>query len=161
MSVAWLEQVQSNIEAAESTYAHALQVFESACGPDSSDACNARNHLATLRMRYRGDIQNAEVLLCKSMDSLSRVLGENHPYTIRTLAHMSELYMFQGLFEKSIAALENVVEKRGALFSSDHHETQLAEQSLEWIRQNREQLISDPSLCHGFPNPNGLRLAIR
>jgi tetratricopeptide (TPR) repeat protein len=161
MSVAWLEQVQSKIEAAESMYANALDVFESTCGPDSSDACNARNHLATLRLRYRGDIQNAEVLLRKSMDLLSRVLGGDHPYTIRTLAHISELYLFQGLVEKSSVALQDVVQKRRMLLGSDHHETKLAERSLEWIGQNREQVISDPSLCHSFPNPNGLRLAIR
>jgi tetratricopeptide (TPR) repeat protein len=161
MSVAWFKESRGEVDAAAEMYAHALQVFEATCGGDSADAGNARNHLASARLRYGNDPQKAGELLSQTEESQMRALGENHPYTLRTLGHLAELAVFQNLPEKACALLTNVFRRRETLLGGNHPDTQRARRSLKWVEENRGRFAGGREALEAFPRPNGLRMATR
>jgi tetratricopeptide (TPR) repeat protein len=161
MSVAWFKQACGETDSAEAMYSQALEVFTNTCGSESADACNARNHLASLILRVRQEIEKAAALIATSLEAQMQLLGEDHPHTLRTLAHASELYLSEGFVSKSTATLEKVFEKRKALLGPQHHETRLTETTLNWVREHAGSFERNPFLAEGFPPPNALRLATR
>ena len=141
-------------------YQHALNVFINTCGSDYPDTGNARNHLGSWYLRHKEDVSTAKQLLELSLEIHERVLGSNHPYTLRTIAHHAELLLATGNIDGAIKKLQFVVTKRDDILGSKHPDTLMAKASLSWIT---DQTIKNKNSIawKNFPNPNSLRLAVR
>ncbi len=160
MSVAWLAELNGQTEIAGQMYQHALNVFINTCGSDYPDTGNARNHLGSWYLRHKEDVSTAKQLLELSLEIHERVLGSNHPYTLRTIAHHAELLLATGNIDGAIKKLQFVVTKRDDILGSKHPDTLMAKASLSWIT---DQTIKNKNSIawKNFPNPNSLRLAVR
>ena len=160
MSVAWLAELSGQTEIAGQMYQHALNVFMNTCGPDYPDTGNARNHLGSWNLRYQEDVSTATQLLDLSLEIHERILGNNHPYTLRTMAHHAELLLALGDIDDAVKELTMVASKRDTILGPAHLDTLLAKKSLYWISsQNTDHKNS--IAWKSFPNPNSLRLAVR
>ena len=161
MSVAWLSQLNGEIATAGDMYSHALKVFEDTCGPDYPDTGNAMNHLGSWYLRYQDDASQAKNLLGQSVRMHQRVLGMDHPYTLRTLAHHAQLLLALGDVDGAIQALALVVAKRRAVLGASHPDSILAAGSLSWVESAMKNGDPDSASWRDMPNPNSLRLAVR
>ncbi len=161
MSVAWRSQLKGETAAAGDMYAHALAVFQDTCGPDYPDTGNAMNHLGSWYLRCKEDVSQAKDLLETSVRTHQRVLGADHPYTLRTLAHHAELLLAMGDVQGAHQALALVATKRRAVLGAAHPDTVLAAACLSWVEAQMRNGDASRFSWQQMPNPNSLRLAVR
>jgi hypothetical protein len=71
----------------------------------------------------QGQLQQAEKLEKKVMETRERVLGKEHPDTLTSIVNLAYTYKSRGHSEKAIAMIMDVSALRSRLLGEDHPDT--------------------------------------
>jgi tetratricopeptide (TPR) repeat protein len=80
---------------------------------------NTISNLANVYVAEGGHPQ-AEALLMKVLEARSRVLGEQHPDTLRSMAYLAELYGTQGRYAQAEVLFAKVLQVRRRVLGPQH-----------------------------------------
>ena len=74
-------------------------------------------------LRDDGKMIDSERLLTRSFNIYRRILGEEHPDTLRSMNYLALTFLDQGRTEEAAALQEEVVEKRKLILGAEHPDT--------------------------------------
>lgn len=104
-NLAVLASDQGEFGAAERNFALALQLIESALGPEHPATAAAVQNLASVKSR-RGEHVEAARLFQRALEIRSAKLGERHPQTLSTRANLAYIEYAQGEFGRARAHID-------------------------------------------------------
>jgi len=107
---------------AEPLFQRALDIYETALGPDHPDTATSLNNLATLYYS-QGRYGEAEPLLQRTLDIRETALGPDHPDTANSLNNLAGLYDSQGRYGKAEPLLQRTLDIRETALGPDHPDT--------------------------------------
>ena len=106
---------KGDLAGAEPLFRGALQIAETALGPDSPDTAGSLNNLAGL-LESKGDLAGAEPLYRRALAIAEKTLGPDHPNTAMALDNLAALLESEGdeasaepLYRRALATAEKAL----------------------------------------------------
>jgi tetratricopeptide (TPR) repeat protein len=71
----------------------------------------------------KGEYDRALQLFEECLEKRKRILGEDHPDTLKSLNDLADFFESQGQYDRALQLSEECLAKRSCIFGSDHPDT--------------------------------------
>lgn len=135
----YVRALQGALAEGEAVIRGALAALEKTVGPDAANVLTARVYLSkTLLRQAQADgalpddkrLQEAEELARRVLEGRTRLLGEHHPYTHKTMHHLARVVMARGLGKEAVDLSTRALGGLCRALGSEHPDVSLCDLEL-------------------------------
>lgn len=126
----------------------ALSGLEKAMGPESSNVLTSLVFLSKnllLQAQTAGSpspsdprLEEAEQLARRALESRKKLLGEQHPYTYKTMHHLAKVVMARGRYEEAVGLSKKALGGLCRTLGSEHPDVSLCDEELRGMERRVE-----------------------
>jgi tetratricopeptide (TPR) repeat protein len=120
-TIAYLDETQGHIDAAQARYEKTLALAQEKLGPDHAGTLTTLNQLAEI-YRDRGKLEEARKAYERVVESRERKMGKDHPDVAAALGNVGIVYVKEGKFDQAKQVYDRALAIDKAAYGPDHHE---------------------------------------